>query len=380
MRFLKRFTRRLLLLINILVAAVFIFTSFTVPNLSAESFWPVSFLGLFFPVTLALVLFFFLFWLVFYIKYSLLSLISVMICWKFVSVFFAFHPFVKSQELNRETSMTVMSYNVRYFKDFNHTLRENARLRNDIMNLIEQQDPDILCLQEFYTSENPNDFDNKTYVSQKMNLPYRYFSSDHNYQNNHSGVIIFSRYPVIGAGKIKLLKNSERESAVFADVIKGRDTIRIFTVHLQSIYLNRKDLRSIKNIKLQEDSDLVASKRILGKLRRAFIKREQQANIVSEKIRESRYPVILCGDFNDPPNSYAYFKIKGDLQDAFLKKGFGIGRTYSGISPTLRIDYIFTSPVFKINKFYTIKKALSDHYPIVAEVTIRRKVPATGSD
>lgn len=370
MKFLKRFTRRFLLLLNILVVVVFIFTSFAVPRISAESFWPVSFLGLAFPFLLAVVIFFFIFWLIFYIKYSLLSLVAVIVCWQFVSVFFAFHPFATETKADPSENITVMSYNVRYFKDFDNTDKENAHLRNKIMDLINDQHPDILCLQEFYTSENPNDFDNKSYISQEMDLPYRYFSSDHNYENNHSGVIIFSRYPVINSDKIKLLKSGEREGAVYADVIKGTDTFRVFTMHLQSIHLNREDLRNIQKINLQEDPDPGVSKRILGKLRKAFIKREQQANIVSEEIAQSPYPVILCGDFNDPPNSYAYFKIKDSLQDAFLKKGFGIGRTYSRISPTLRIDYIFASPAFKINDFYRIKKVLSDHYPIVAEIKI----------
>ena len=48
--------------------------------------------------------------------------------------------------------------------------------------------------------------------------------------------------------------------------------------------------------------------------------------------------------------SYTYFTVRGDMQDAFLKKGFGIGRTFSALSPTLRIDYIFADKNFKINQ------------------------------
>ena len=46
------------------------------------------------------------------------------------------------------------------------------------------------------------------------------------------------------------------------------------------------------------------------------------------------------------------------MQDAFLKKGFGIGRTFSALSPTLRIDYIFTDKHFKIKQFNRIIKEL----------------------
>ncbi|MGH2645903.1 MAG: endonuclease/exonuclease/phosphatase family protein, partial [Chitinophagaceae bacterium] len=82
---------------------------------------------------------------------------------------------------------------------------------------------------------------------------------------------------------------------------------------------------------------------------------------------------ILCGDFNDTPNSYAYFKISKNLQDAFLKKGFGLGRTYSTIAPTLRIDYILASPSFSVQSYHCIKKVLSDHYPVISTISFQRK-------
>ncbi len=91
---------------------------------------------------------------------------------------------------------------------------------------------------------------------------------------------------------------------------------------------------------------------------------------VADEIRQSPYPVMVCGDFNDTPNSYAYFKIRDGLQDAFHSKGFGIGATYAGISPTLRIDYIFLDRRFRVNYFDRIRKELSDDYPILANVSL----------
>lgn len=349
-----------------MIALVFLLACL-VPYIGPDKFWPISFLGLGFPYLTLLMLFFLVFWLFFKVRNSLLSFICLLIGWKSLSVLFAFHPGATNQSAD-SSSIKVMSYNVRYFKDFDLKPAKNEVIRNGIMALIKKQQPDILCLQEFYTSENPAEHDNKAIISRDMNLPYRYFSSDHNYKNNHSGVILFSRYPIIHSGKLKLLQNSPYESAIFADILRGKDTIRVFTVHLQSIYLNHKDLEGLQQIKAQVDTGLVASRIILGKLRKAYLKREFQAQTLSDQIESSPYPVILCGDFNDTPNSYAYFKIKGALQDAFLKKGFGIGRTYTGIAPTLRIDYIFTSKNFRIYSFKRIKKTLSDHYPIISEV------------
>jgi endonuclease/exonuclease/phosphatase family metal-dependent hydrolase len=83
---------------------------------------------------------------------------------------------------------------------------------------------------------------------------------------------------------------------------------------------------------------------------------------------KSPYPVIVCGDFNDLPNSYAYNIIGKGMKNAFVEKGSGIGRTFSGISPTLRIDNIFVGNKFKVIQFLCIGKKLSDHFPIITDV------------
>lgn len=342
------------------------------PFVNPGRYWPVSFLGLGFPLILLLTAGFLVFWLLFDVKYSLLSVIALLIGWKSISVFFAFNKPVNPASSLPANSINVMSYNVRYFKTFEGNGSRDKQLRMDILQLIHDKRPDILCLQEFYTSENPKDFNNREYISRTMDLPYRYFSSDYNFKNNHSGVIIFSRYPIIGAQKLKLMPESPSESVVYADVVKGMDTLRVFTLHLQSIYLNKKDLEILDKLKLRQDTGFVGSKTILQKIRKAFIKRGRQALTVASEIRQSPYPVILCGDFNDTPNSYAYFKIRGGLRDAFLEKGFGIGATYAGISPTLRIDYIFSDPRFKVNRFEKIHRELSDHYPILANISLKK--------
>ena len=95
-----------------------------------------------------------------------------------------------------------------------------------------------------------------------------------------------------------------------------------------------------------------------------------QANKVREEIDRSAYPVIVCGDFNDVPYSYSYLKIGKGLQNAFVQKGFGFGRTFSGISPTLRIDNIFTDKKNTVEQFIRVSKKLSDHFPVIADISI----------
>ena len=96
--------------------------------------------------------------------------------------------------------------------------------------------------------------------------------------------------------------------------------------------------------------------------------RAKQAEILTNHIASSPYPVIVCGDFNDIPVSYTYRTLSQNLNDAFEKRGFGFGTTYSGNIPALKIDYILTAKRIKIFNCTILKVPYSDHYPMVSEL------------
>jgi len=159
------------------------------------------------------------------------------------------------------------------------------------------------------------------------------------------------------------------------DIKMGNDTFRIYTTHLQSLQFDKKDYKRLSEIKRVEDSILSNSRNILSKLKKGSSQRSIQADIVHEVMGDCPYPYILCSDLNDVPNSYTYSTVRGDLQDAFLKKGYGIGRTFAALSPTLRIDYIFADGHFKIKQYSRIIKNYSDHYMLVADLEIKTPNP-----
>jgi endonuclease/exonuclease/phosphatase family metal-dependent hydrolase len=132
--------------------------------------------------------------------------------------------------------------------------------------------------------------------------------------------------------------------------------------------LSSTNLDYIENPSIKTDTDIKRSKNLITKFKTAFLKRISQADRVRVEINKSPYQVIVCGDFNDVPNSYPYEKIGNGLQDAFVLKGLGIGRTFSGISPTLRIDNIFVDKRFSVRQFTRIPKKLSDHFPIITDI------------
>ena len=115
---------------------------------------------------------------------------------------------------------------------------------------------------------------------------------------------------------------------------------------------------------------MLASKNIINKIKTASVKRSKQVDAVANHIESSPYPVIICGDFNDPPSSYTYNRISGDLKDAFVESGSGFGNTYNGLIPLLRIDYILHSPQIRSTDFKTVKQNLSDHFPITCKMEV----------
>jgi endonuclease/exonuclease/phosphatase family metal-dependent hydrolase len=177
---------------------------------------------------------------------------------------------------------------------------------------------------------------------------------------------VFSNYPIVNQKKIRSLPEYNH-TFIWTDLKVGADTIRVFNIHLQSMHFVKKDYDFIETIDQQSADDLSSNgKSLLRKLRDANFQRAVQVLAVRDEVQKSPYPVILCGDLNDVPNSYTYQVLRKDLRDGFSDKGFGIGRTFQFLAPTLRVDYIFYSDFLPIQSFRVDKGFQSDHKPLVA--------------
>jgi endonuclease/exonuclease/phosphatase family metal-dependent hydrolase len=156
--------------------------------------------------------------------------------------------------------------------------------------------------------------------------------------------------------------------------VKEDDTIRVFNIHLQSLRFSKSNLKYIETPTVEDENAAIKeSKNIIRKFKKGFLKRQVQADRIRAEIDKSPYPVIITGDFNDVPNSYAYYTIGKHMNNAFVEKGSGLGRTFSGISPVLRIDNIFVDEKMNVLQFNLVKKKLSDHFPIFADVEMPKK-------
>jgi endonuclease/exonuclease/phosphatase family metal-dependent hydrolase len=293
---------------------------------------------------------------------------ALLLGWKSIRLSFAFnitHEFTAQKQVG---SLRIVSWNVARFVELKKNNNPGSQTRLKMMDLLKQQNADILCLQEFHTASRTDYYDNITYIQKELGYPYYHFSFDEDGAGIFYSSVIFSRIPILNTGIIKFPLPSLPEALLYADIKLDDDTVRIFTSHLQSVRFNKDDYSRIEKIKEYADSFLTNSKTVFSKVKWGSTYRSLQVNVVKEKLTESPYPVIMCGDFNDVPNSYTYSNIRGDLQDAFLEKGFGIGRTFTGLSPTLRIDYILASRELSVLQFKRVTKKYSDHYMIVADI------------
>jgi endonuclease/exonuclease/phosphatase family metal-dependent hydrolase len=313
------------------------------------------------------------FWLVFSPKLIFISLIPLLLGWKAISVFFAFHNPDKFDYEKPKDVLRVVHWNVGRFTEWKKNNNKGSKMRLKMMDLIKEQNADVLCMQEFFHSTDTGYYGNLNFVMEELGYPYYYYSWDDDGYKQWGGQVIFSRLPIIDSSMIRFPKPSLPESLLQADIVFNGDTIRLYTTHLQSVQFQKQDFERLHRIKKTDETMVEDSKNIFSKLKRGVVRRSVQADVVKEFISKSPYPFILTGDFNDVPNSYTYFTIRGkELQDAFLETGLGVGRTYSYIAPTLRIDYIFTTRDFSIRQFNRIIKNYSDHYMLVTDLQLSK--------
>ena len=250
-------------------------------------------------------------------------------------------------------NIKVLSYNVRLFNKYNWL--PEPKIKEKISKFLKTESADILCVQEFYsTKKAPN-----------LNYPYKNISSQH--ESNQGHLAIYSKHTQIKKETIRVKGKKMNNTCIYSDLIIQRDTIRVYNIHLASNWFNNSDYSFIQNPKKEKFKKGISG--IIKRMKISYKKRAKEVDIIIHHMNNSPYPLIVCGDFNDTPLSYAYNAIKSNLKDAFSVSGKGIGNSYVNI-PALRIDYILHDPIFKSTNYQIHNKILSDHYAISSEIII----------
>jgi endonuclease/exonuclease/phosphatase family metal-dependent hydrolase len=260
----------------------------------------------------------------------------------------------------------MMTYNVHSFKPYGEELTRDSKAK--IFEVVRSQNPDIICFQEFYTKfKGP--YDTIDSLKKMLNTDYYYFEPKAKSLTEAMGFAIFSKYPIKNKGNI-IFENSGGNGSIFVDLTVKNQTVRVYNIHLQSISFEKEDYSYIDKVKDME-TKVGPSKRILHMLKSAFEKRSIQVVQLKNHMATCATPMIIAGDFNDTPASYAVTKMTDSLNNAFIKKGQGLGRTYNGKFPNFQIDYIATSKDIEVMNYQIIEAKLSDHFPVRSDLRLK---------
>ncbi|MBR5029179.1 MAG: endonuclease/exonuclease/phosphatase family protein [Bacteroidales bacterium] len=340
----KKFLKVLFIILNILCAiALLISSSAGIIKPSSNIFVSLFSYGYLFFLVLNVI--FAIIWLCLKSKWCLLSLAVILIRFNLIHRYIQLGGDEEVENVS-ESDLKLLSFNVNIFK-----WSDSASLNT--LDIIHDEKPDIICFQEFFA--------NLSYpILDTMDaLGYKYM---HHFMNTSKGVYgntTFSTFPIVNSGTVPNTRN------IFTDIVRNGDTIRVYNIHLNSYHLDDSDREEIDKMS-HGKVDTVTSRRTMRKFKSTLLNHEKEISLLESHIEQCPYPSLLCGDFNDPPASYAYCRLIKHYTDAFCKKGHGFGSTYNGDFPAFRIDYILFDKNFKALAYKRIKSDISDHYPIIA--------------
>ena len=322
------------------IAAVLLAVSYLLPHVPPAKFSFVSILSLTVPFLILLNVFFLIYWIIRLKKQFLLSLLVLLLGYNYA---LSLYQFGGDNETNSTDGLKIMTYNVRLFNVFNWL--PDANIKEHISTFISKENPDILCMQEY----RPN-----SSLSLKGYSKYEELSRG----KIRTGQAIYSRFPIVNAGSIEFPNTAN--NAIYADIVKGKDTVRVYNIHLQSLRIDTA------NQPITEET----SENLLRRVAVAFRQQQSQMELFLKHKSSSKHKLIICGDFNNTAYSYVYRNIREGLNDAFVEAGIGFGRTFKFDLFPMRIDFILTDPKFEVENFKSYQEEFSDHYPISTNIRL----------
>jgi len=246
-------------------------------------------------------------------------------------------------------SFTVINFNAKLF-------RRPGSYREFSMEMIEwtAADPaDIKVIPEHSTDDRWEPLDVDKRISDRgysaFSVPAPIKDNEHNL-----GSAIFSKWPVANRGTV-FTDSTSIAMTIYEDVIINNDTVRIYGVHLASMGLEKVAGGGVFS-KLTQ---------ICDKLMSGAVNRADEIEMITRHVETCAYPFIICGDFNETPYSYNYWKLRRYASDAFIDEGNGMGFTFNSMYPLARIDYQFVSDGITVETIEVDKQMrISDHMPV----------------
>jgi len=358
------------------VAALGLLCALLAQYLPPTLFGFVAFCGLGFIYILALNGLFVILWIPIKYPYSLISLVLILLNVGNIDKHFQLKEAEKPPKC--VNCIKVMTYNVKLFGLYD---TEDKKLReqnkNKILQYIKDEQPDIVCFQEYFYDQsgklNFNTTDSLLSLLKLKNKNYHFEYYTANRDDFYYGFATFSKNKIVGKGVVEMPDSSV--IATYIDFKHKNDTVRVYNCHLASVHFENEDYEMGKQLKVNPINDPKWQKKakvLYKKLELAFEIRKEQSKVLNQHIKNQSHYVILCGDLNDSPASFAYHKVANNLKDSFRESGKGMGTTYLGeVFPKFRIDYILHDQAYK-SYGHTIGThiAISDHYPVYTWISL----------
>ena len=330
----------ILLLFNMAVL-VFAVLGFVAGDIDPNENYFFTFVALALPLTLltAFILLIYYLW-----KKSpafLIPLIAILFNYQYITSTIGTGGIFSHKESNSSIKLKVATYNIHgfnYCKDYIPV--------NDIAGFIEAEKIDVLCMQEYMP--------HSMYSEDEVKNAFSFLENSYIREStlNEIGIAIYTKYKIMAGGKVYFPQSAN--GAVWVDIkLPDSSIVRIINVHMQTTGMNKGFRLGIVGTLMNINDNAKT--------------RATQSRIIHNLINNTKYPVILAGDFNDTPSSYTYKTIKGKLKDSFKEKGIGLSGTYKHKFSFLRIDFIMHSKEFRCINYHSPSHEWSDHNPVVAK-------------
>ncbi len=336
-------------------AAAALLCAFLAPVVNPGRVWIFAYAGLATPVLYLVNLFLMLYWVVRWKAAFSLPFLVLLIGLPKLDHYYQVGG-SKSIGNGTTDAIKVLTYNVEGFLRYDAGRRVSSV--RQISGMIREHAPDIVCLQEFQTTPAvPQAVVDTLFKEWKY---HKIYQTSPNY-----GSAVYSKFPIVRSEILPV--TGDRKGVLWVEMLVGGDTLRVVCNHLESTGIRNDDLAFLSPENFAGDPNKGGRiRRIAGRLRRGFRARALQADAIDSLRTTYNGPTLVCGDFNDPPMSYTYRKIRGKYNDTFEDKGDGYGYTYKKLYRLLRIDYILPSPHFETVSYESPDVPWSDHNPVIA--------------
>lgn len=324
------------------IFAIALLLAYVLPFVPPKFFPFLSLLSLGVPLLIIVNLLFLFFWAVRIKRQAFLSFFVLLIGLHHVLSLFSFS--LEKNTMLKRHEIRIMSYNVRLFNKY--LWLDQDSVPQKINRFINAQSPDVLCVQDYY----------KTDSIHVNGFKFTYIKTQG--EASTVGHAIFSNYPIINKGSLDFPETYN--NAIFADIVFGEDTVRVFNVHLESLkIIPRKILNK------------TVSEKLVHRVGNAFEMQQEQIEMVLNAVDDAPYKSVICADMNNSAFSYVYHKIENHgFKDTFKEAGNGFGKTFDFEFIPLRIDMIFVQNPINVVGFKNYEVQLSDHYPIMARIKL----------